>query len=60
MKEFKVYITFTQTIERIINAETKVEAKQKGYKIADELAELKVINVDVDAEELIIKETNNE
>ncbi len=43
---YKTYITFTQTIERDIIADSKEEAEEEGCKIAYRLAELKAFNVD--------------
>lgn len=46
-KQYFIYITFSQTIERIVESDSAEQAIDKGYQIADDVAELKVINVDV-------------
>ena len=51
-KKFNREITFTQTIFRTVNAYSHTEAEQKGYDIADDIAEYKAKNPDVIVTEL--------
>lgn len=45
--KYILHITFLQTISREVEANSEEEAKIKGTEIAQDLAEQKVINIDV-------------
>jgi len=52
MKKYKLDIYFAQWIERRVEANSREEAEQMGYKIAQDAVEAKLLNPDCIANEI--------